>query len=89
MIVRATDGNFGGLWFNPLKEGYRFYLAHAGVADSPGMLTLLGPSLLGMASSFLAGLVALRWLSRWLEQGRWYLFGLYCLFAALIVLAAA
>lgn len=71
-----------------VKEGYRFYQAHAGVADGPGMLPLLGPSLLGMALSFAAGLVALRWLSRWLEQGRWYLFGIYCLFAALAVLAA-
>lgn len=72
-----------------VKEGYRFYQAHAGVADGPGMLQLLGPSMLGMVLSFLAGLVALRWLSRWLEQGRWYLFGIYCLFAALVVLLAA
>lgn len=39
--------------------------------------------------SFLVGLVALRWISRWLEQGRWYLFGIYCLVAALVVLVAA
>ena len=32
--------------------------------------------------AFLAGLVALKWLSRWLEGGRWYLFGIYCLIAA-------
>jgi undecaprenyl-diphosphatase len=36
-------------------------------------------SLLGMVFAFLAGLVGLRWLSAWLEQGRWYLFGIYCL----------
>jgi undecaprenyl-diphosphatase len=42
-------------------------------------------SLLGMVFSFLAGLVALRWLSSWLEQGRWYLFGIYCLFASAVV----
>jgi undecaprenyl-diphosphatase len=46
----------------------------------------VGPSLVGMVLSFLAGLVALRWLSRWLEQGRWYWFGVYCLVASLIVL---
>lgn len=40
------------------------------------------PSLLGMVFSFLAGLVALRWLSRWLEGGRWQWFGVYCLAAA-------
>jgi undecaprenyl-diphosphatase len=45
-------------------------------------LSLFGPSLLGMVCAFLAGLLALRWLSRWLEGGRWYLFGVYCLVAA-------
>ncbi len=44
-------------------------------------------SLLGMLFSFLAGLLALKWLSRWLETGRWYLFGLYCLAASAIVYA--
>jgi undecaprenyl-diphosphatase len=44
-------------------------------------------SLLGMVFSFLAGLLALKWLSRWLETGRWYLFGVYCLAASAIVYA--
>jgi undecaprenyl-diphosphatase len=39
----------------------------------------------GAFLAFLAGLVALKWLSRWLESGRWYLFGLYCLLAAVAV----
>jgi undecaprenyl-diphosphatase len=43
------------------------------------------PSLLGALLSFLAGLVALKWLSGWLENGRWYLFGGYCLVAAVAV----
>jgi undecaprenyl-diphosphatase len=42
-------------------------------------------SLLGMVFSFIAGLVALRWLSSWLEKGRWYLFGIYCLLASCVV----
>jgi undecaprenyl-diphosphatase len=42
-------------------------------------------SLLGMVFAFLAGLIALRWLSSWLEQGRWYLFGIYCLLASGVV----
>ena len=42
-------------------------------------------SLLGMIFSFFAGLLALRWLSSWLESGRWYLFGIYCLVASAIV----
>ncbi len=44
-------------------------------------------SLLGMVFSFLAGLLALKWLSRWLETGRWYLFGIYCLVASAAVYA--
>jgi len=42
-------------------------------------------SLLGAVFAFLAGLVALKWLSAWLEQGRWYLFGIYCLLASGVV----
>jgi undecaprenyl-diphosphatase len=42
-------------------------------------------SLLGMGFSFLAGLGALKWLSSWLENGRWYLFGIYCLLASGVV----
>jgi undecaprenyl-diphosphatase len=42
-------------------------------------------SLLGAVFSFLAGLVALKWLSSWLESGRWYLFGIYCLVASGVV----
>jgi undecaprenyl-diphosphatase len=43
------------------------------------------PSLLGAFFAFLAGLLALKWLSRWLERGRWYWFGIYCLAAAVAV----
>jgi undecaprenyl-diphosphatase len=42
-------------------------------------------SLFGALVAFLAGLLALKWLSRWLESGRWYLFGVYCLMAAAAV----
>jgi undecaprenyl-diphosphatase len=42
-------------------------------------------ALLGMIFSFFAGLAALRWLSSWLEHGRWYLFGIYCLIASVVV----
>jgi undecaprenyl-diphosphatase len=41
--------------------------------------------LLGAVFAFLAGLLALRWLSSWLEEGRWYLFGIYCLVASVVV----
>lgn len=43
------------------------------------------PSLLGAVFAFLAGLLALKWLSAWLEKGRWYYFGIYCLVASAIV----
>ena len=42
-------------------------------------------SLLGMVFSFVAGMLALKWLSNWLETGRWYLFGIYCLIASGVV----
>ena len=41
-----------------------------------------------MVFSFLAGLLALKWLSRWLEGGRWKFFGIYCLVAAAVVLGS-
>ena len=42
-------------------------------------------SLLGMVFSFFAGLLALKWLSSWLESGKWYLFGIYCLLFSVVV----
>lgn len=58
----------------------RASLGHAG-----SFTTAVGMSLLGMVFSFAAGLLALRWLSRWLETGRWYIFGVYCLCGSAIV----
>ena len=42
-------------------------------------------SLIGMVLSFFAGLLALRWLSSWLESGKWWLFGVYCVLASGVV----
>ena len=42
-------------------------------------------SLLGGVLAFIAGLIALKWLSAWLERGRWVYFGVYCIFAAAVV----
>ncbi len=47
--------------------------------------TAVLPGLLGMVCAFLAGLLALKWLSRWLESGKWYLFGVYCVAASIAV----
>ncbi len=52
-------------------------------APSLGATALL--SVLGAVVAFAAGLIALRWLSGWLERGRWYLFGIYCLAASAAV----
>ncbi len=72
------------------KEAYRLFRANeAALSVGGSLLQLAWPSLLGMALSFLAALVALRWLSRWLERSQWHWFGYYCLFAAVAVLAIA
>jgi undecaprenyl-diphosphatase len=42
-------------------------------------------SVFGAVVALLAGLLALRWLSRWLARGRWHFFGIYCLAAAAAV----
>jgi undecaprenyl-diphosphatase len=42
----------------------------------------LGLSLLGMGVALVADLIGLKWLSSWLESGKWYLFGIYCLVAS-------
>ncbi len=68
-----------------LRELWR--LLHAPGAPGARPWALLAPGLLGMALSFLAGLAALAWLSRWLERGAWYRFGVYCLAASGAVLA--
>jgi undecaprenyl-diphosphatase len=42
-----------------------------------------------MLSSFLAGSAAIRWLSAWLEKGRWKLFGFYCLALSVVLYLCA
>jgi len=70
-----------------LKEGYRLLKAQEGSLTVAGsFFSVVWPSLFGMLFSFVAGLVALRWLSRWLEHGRWHFFGYYCLVASVTVL---
>ena len=52
---------------------------------SLGLSSALATDIFGAFCAFVAGLLALKWLSRWLEGGRWYLFGVYCLVAAVAV----
>lgn len=66
-------------------EGHRLLKASKAGGGWMFASELFGPGVAGMVCSFLAGLVALRWLSRWLEKGKWYLFGYYCLAAGVAV----
>ncbi len=69
-----------------LREVLRLLKAqHASGQNLTGMASLFYPSLLGMVLSFISGMLALRWLSNWLERGRWHLFGIYCLCASVAV----
>ena len=67
------------------KEAYRLLKDHA-LNHGGSPFHLFVPGIVGMIFSFLAGLLALKWLSRWLEAGRWQWFGYYCLGAAVGVL---
>jgi undecaprenyl-diphosphatase len=67
------------------KELYRLVQAHPAESQSLHLASLLAPGLVGLVASFLAGLIALRLLTRWLAAGRWQYFGAYCLVAAAIV----
>ncbi|MBT9331862.1 undecaprenyl-diphosphate phosphatase [Paracidobacterium acidisoli] len=57
------------------------------ISGSANLASAMVPGLIGAFCAFLAGLLALKWLSRWLEGGRWYLFGIYCLAASAVVFA--
>jgi undecaprenyl-diphosphatase len=51
------------------------------------LVSMALPGIIGMVASFIAGLLALRLLSRWLETGRWKFFGVYCIAFAVFVFA--
>ncbi len=86
--LKAEDLSFalGVLLTPPLigVEGLKLAKQHVTGAS---LAPLFLPALIGMCFSFAAGLLALRWLSRWLEKGKWICFGYYCVVAALVVLA--
>jgi undecaprenyl-diphosphatase len=70
------------------QEALRLLKATHAAAATGAPIDLHGTvamTLMGAVFSFLAGLVALQWLSSWLENGRWYLFGIYCLVASGVV----
>jgi undecaprenyl-diphosphatase len=70
-----------------VREALRLVQASRAGEGAAGLSSAAFMSIVGAVIAFFAGLLALRWLSRWLEQGRWQLFGIYCLVAAAAVLA--
>ena len=89
-VARSTAETFSfalAVIITPLaiaREALR--LVHATHADPTlSLSSSMTYSLLGAVFAFFAGLVALKWLSSWLEAGRWYLFGIYCLIASVVV----
>lgn len=71
------------------REFLRLIKAHPEVSKADHLVPLALPGIIGMVASFVAGLLALRLLSRWLETGRWKLFGVYCIVFAIFVFALA
>ncbi|MDE1921721.1 MAG: undecaprenyl-diphosphate phosphatase [Candidatus Omnitrophica bacterium] len=70
-----------------LREALRLLKAQHGAAlHGAGAMGLFFPGVAGMFFSFIAGLAALKWLSSWLEGGRWYIFGFYCLGVSAVIL---
>jgi undecaprenyl-diphosphatase len=66
---------------------HRLLKAHD-ASGSAGLFDLFLPGLVGMVFSFVSGLLALKFLSRVLEQGGWKYFGFYCLAASAVVMTA-
>jgi undecaprenyl-diphosphatase len=60
-----------------LKEWLRLF-KHAGGASGVHWSELLTPGIIGRGFSFVSGLLALKFLSVFLEKGRWWVFGVYC-----------
>jgi len=71
------------------REFHRLWRVHPEAVHPAHLLPMMQPGLVGLGCSFVAGLLALRWLSRWLEAGRWPYFGYYCIVAAGVILVLA
>jgi undecaprenyl-diphosphatase len=86
--VRSEDFSFAlAIIITPpaiARELWRLIRMHE-IHQGASLISAVLPSILGAFFAFLAGLLALKWLSRWLETGRWYFFGVYCLVASCVV----
>ncbi len=95
-ISRATAEDFSfalAVVLTPVvivMEGKRLLAHHAADAATNAAVQPLTahdfvPCLIGMVASFIAGLLALSILSKVLESGKWWVFGVYCLVASGVV----
>jgi len=82
LAVIVTPGYVG-------REMLRMHKAFPQSFKDGTIVHLLLPGLFGLVASFIAGLLALRLISAWLEEGRWRYFGYYCTTAAVVVFALA
>jgi undecaprenyl-diphosphatase len=71
------------------RELWRLVKTHPEATKVSSLVPMALPGIIGMVASFVAGLLALRLLSRWLETGRWRFFGVYCIAFAIFVFALA
>jgi undecaprenyl-diphosphatase len=87
----AEEFSFGlALILTPIAIARMIWrLNHHGVVDVASsdifQSTVILQGMMGLVFSFVAGLIALRWLSHWLEGGRWHYFGYYNLIAAVAI----
>jgi undecaprenyl-diphosphatase len=86
--MRAEDFSFAlAVILTPVvdaREALRLIKAEH-ITSGASLASAFLPGMIGAVCAFLAGLLALKWLSQWLESGRWFLFGIYCLAAAVAV----
>jgi undecaprenyl-diphosphatase len=66
------------------REVWRLEASGRTTGDVASLPWIMGG--LGLVFSFAAGSLAIRWLSAWLDKGRWIWFGVYCLVASALVL---
>lgn len=72
------------------KELLRLLKSHDASVAPAQLVHMLLPGLIGMTGAFVAGLLALRLLSNWLEKGHWAWFGWYCVaFAGFVFFLAS
>jgi len=71
------------------RELLRLVKTHPEATKVSSLVSMALPGVIGMVASFIAGLLALRLLSSWLESGRWRFFGVYCIAFAVFVFALA